>query len=128
MSNTPAASKPLPKFIPTLTEVVDAPQRLVDVPLDEPGELAPATAVELPMAVPVVVPIQRPPVDGNEIVQRVIQRLDGPLQAEMESVLVELVADHFRKLEPLLQDELARVLRRRVEDALVEEVLRASKP
>jgi hypothetical protein len=91
-----------PRFVPTLTEVVQ-------------------------ISVPPVVPVLATPpaaLSGNpdDMVDRLMHRLDGPLQTAIGNILSSLAVDHFKKLEPLLRDEIDRAVRRAVDDALAAEL------
>lgn len=90
--------KSIPRFVPTLTEVVHIPQ-----------PSAPAGGPQ-------------PVVNPDDIVDKLMYRLDGPLQVAIGNVLSSLAVDHFKKLEPLLRDEIDRVVRRAVDDALAAEL------
>ena len=91
-----------PRFVPTLTEVVQLPA------------LGSGSAVSADSGL----------LAGNpdDIVDKLMHRLDGPLQAAMGHILSSLAVDHFKKLEPLLRDEIDRAVRRAVDDALAAEL------
>ena len=93
-----------PRFVPTLTEVVQ-----VSAPETPPSSAMPLSAAAL---------------RGNpdDIVDQLMHRLDGPLQAAIGTILSSLAVDHFKKLEPLLRDEIDRAVRRAVDDALAAEL------
>ncbi len=91
----PAAPKNLPRFLPTLTEVVHIP---VATPVA--GEAA---------------------ISADDIIDRVMLRLDGPLQGALQAVLGTLVVEKMRELEPRIRDEVDRVVRLAVEDAIAQE-------
>ena len=95
------ATRVPPRFVPTLTEVVQIP-----VPGSSPQTAHPA----------------RPAYNPDDIVDKLMHRLDGPLQMAIGSILSSLAVEHFKKLEPLLRDEIDRAVRRAVDDALAAEL------
>ena len=95
VSPMPAAPKNLPRFLPTLTEVVHIP---VATPVA--GEAA---------------------ISADDIIDRVMLRLDGPLQGALQAVLGTLVVEKMRELEPRIRDEVDRVVRLAVEDAIAQD-------
>ena len=108
-------AKPNYRFLPTLTEVVELPA-------------APATpqhAIDMvePASAMAQLPQPAPPLDTDALIDRLMLRLDGPLQADLRNTLTTLVLEHFRQLEPLLQDEIERSVRLAVEEALAAETL-----
>lgn len=86
-----------PRFVPTLTEVV----RPV------PGAAEPAPAA--------------PPVDQEQIVQRVMQRVDAHLERRLREALAAAIVEHTRTLGPILQDEIEAVVRQAVAEAFDDE-------
>ena len=95
------ATRVPPRFVPTLTEVVQIP---APGPTPEPAHL--------------VLPAYNP----DDTVDKLMHRLDGPLQKAIGDILSSLAVDHFKKLEPLLRDEIDRAVRRAVDDALAAEL------
>ena len=91
-----------PRFVPTLTEVVQVPA---------PG----STSAILGDSVRVAY-------NPDDVVDKLMHRLDGPLQLAIGNILSSLAIDHFKKLEPLLRDEIDRAVRRAVDDALAAEL------
>lgn len=94
-----------PRFVPTLTEVVQIPS-----PGSAAGSAA-GSADSVPQAY-----------NPDDIVDKLMHRLDGPLQTAIGAILSSLAVDHFKKLEPLLRDEIDRTVRRAVDDALAAEL------
>ena len=91
-----------PRFVPTLTEVVQ---------------------ISAPPAVTVVAkPSATLSGNPDDMADRLMHRLDGPLQTAIGNILSSLAVDHFKKLEPLLRDEIDRAVRRAVDDALAAEL------
>lgn len=83
--------------IPTLTERADAPAL----------PAAPATAL-----------------DQEQLVQAVLDRVARDLTPALDQALAELIAGHMRILEPMLRQEVERVLRSTVTSAVAAERLR----
>lgn len=108
-------AKPNYRFLPTLTEVVELPA----VPA------TPQHAIDMvePASAMAQLPQPAPPLDTDALIDRLMLRLDGPLQADLRNTLTTLVLEHFRQLEPLLQDEIERSVRLAVEEALAAETL-----
>lgn len=96
-------SRTPPRFVPTLTDVVPAPQGLMELPvslLDEPASghhAAPAAASE-PTPAPDIVAFA----DEQE---SLVQHLQALLQERLQQALREALED----LEPLLREALARM-------------------
>lgn len=100
---TPSAPKNPPRFVPTLTEVVDLASSRATA--NNPANSSQS---------------RREP-EANLLVDRVMARLDGPLQLRLRETIGQLAIEHFRKLEPLLREEIDSVVRRAVEDAIARE-------
>lgn len=84
-----------PRFVPTLTEVVQSPGA------------AQAPAV--------------PEVSQEQLVQRVMQRVQLGLDQRLREAVAQVVLDHTRHLAPALANEAEQVLRAMVAEALAEE-------
>lgn len=98
-----------PRFVPTLTEVVQLPE-MVDAPT---LGAEPVLADSEPTI---------PPRLREEIIQRVMQRVDATLSRDLKAAVAELVVNHTRLLEPLLREEIERTVRHSVETAVAEEL------
>ena len=85
------------RFVPTLTQVV------------EKAPLANAQALGLTAEM------------QQEIVMRVMQRLDVLLEQQLPKVVSRIVAEHMQSLGPRLWDEVAQVVERSVEQAVAQE-------
>ncbi len=96
----PAIPKNLPRFLPTLTEVVQVR-----------ASTHAASA---------------PDVDVDELIDRIMLRLDGPLQGALQAALGSLVIDKLREMEPRIRDEVDRAVRLTVEEAIAQEIAAAS--
>jgi uncharacterized protein (DUF4415 family) len=93
-----------PRFVPTLTEVVR--------PVAGAAEPGPATAAP----------------DQEQIVQRVMQRVDATLERRLREALAAAIVEHTRTLGPLLQDEIEAAVRQAVAEAFEDEFGRAPRP
>jgi DNA helicase TIP49 (TBP-interacting protein) len=94
--SSPVPPRMPPRFLPTLTEVVRLP-------------VAPVAA-----AVPTL--------DADDMIDRIMLRLDGPLQAALQSAIASLVVEKLREMEPRIRDEVDRAVRATVEEAIVQEI------
>ena len=108
-----STTKPHYRFLPTLTEVVELPAT----------PARPQQAIDMVEPIPLSAQLQQPApaLDTDALIDRLMLRLDGPLQADLRNTLTTLVLEHFRQLEPLLQDEIERSVRLAVEEALAAE-------
>jgi uncharacterized protein (DUF4415 family) len=93
-----------PRFVPTLTEVVR--------PAAGAAEAAAAA----------------PPMDQEQIVQRVMQRVDASLERRLREALAAAIVEHTRTLGPLLQGEIEAVVRQVVAQAFEDEFGRTPRP
>jgi hypothetical protein len=91
------ASRIPPRFVPTLTEVVR--------PAAGGAEPAPPA----------------PAVSQEQIVQRVMQRVDASLERRLREALAAAIVEHTRTLGPIVQDEIEAVVRQAVADAFEDE-------
>lgn len=95
-------NKAPPKFVPTLTEVVQG---------------RPAVAQGgLP---------QDPALMEDQIVHRVMQRLDIVLERRLREAVATLVLEQTQSLAPLLRDEIELAVRESVSEAVAQELLAA---
>ena len=92
----PAIPKNLPRFLPTLTEVVQ-------VRASPPAANAPTVNVD-------------------DLIDRIMLRLDGPLQGALQAAIGTLVIDKLREMEPRIRDEVDRAVRLTVEEAIAQEI------
>jgi tRNA A37 N6-isopentenylltransferase MiaA len=86
-----------PRFVPTLTEVVK-PQ------VAELSSVAPAAAP-----------------DPEQLVQRVMQRVDLAFDRSLREAVATLVAEHAATLRPYLHEEIEAMVRKTVADVMAEE-------
>lgn len=92
-----SANRPPPRFVPTLTEVV------------QPA--APGAAATVPAAA-----LQ------DQIIQRVMQRVDLTLERRLREAVATLVLEKTRDLGPLLREEIEIVVRQTVSEAVTLEL------
>jgi hypothetical protein len=131
-----ASAKIPPKFVPTLTEVVQlpgggklvAPSRLMSALATQSGNLAgPAEAAELSELVHTMPAELEPSAAvhgenlGDLLIHRVMQRVDENLARDLRVAVAQLVVTHVQSLTPLLRTEIDRVVRASVEAALAKE-------
>jgi uncharacterized protein (DUF4415 family) len=90
-----------PRFVPTLTEVV------------RPAGGSPEAGAAVP------------PATQDDIVRRVMQRVDASLERRLREVLAAAVLEQMRSLGPILQDEIEAAVRQAVAEAFEDEFGRA---
>jgi hypothetical protein len=90
------ASRKPPRYVPTLTEVV-------------------GTAAERK-------PVASPALSQEEIVQRVMQRIDLTLERRLREAIAATVLEQTRSLAPMLRDEIEAVVRETVSQAFTDEL------
>ncbi|MGH6625748.1 MAG: hypothetical protein ACRECD_04265 [Burkholderiaceae bacterium] len=102
MSATP---KTPPRFVPTLTEVVQLPTQAV---VDQPAVVLPSE-----------------PASGlveEQIIRRVLQRLDVSLERRLREAVAAVVIEQTRSLGAQLREEIESALRQSVAEAVAEEL------
>ena len=87
-----------PRFVPTLTEVVNAP-----VPAAQAARAGAMLAEE-------------------QLVHRIMQRIDLTLERRLREAVATVVIEQTRLLAPLLREEIEEVVRQTVSQALSEEL------
>ena len=88
------ATRVPPRFVPTLTEVV-------------PGTPAPAAQERL---------------DEEQIVHRVLQRVDLTLDKRLREAIASVVLEHSQALAPALREQIEAVVTQAVAEAIAEEL------
>ena len=96
-----------PRFVPTLTEVVQ------QAPLQSSAEAGPAT----PLAS-----------SAEVMLQRVMQRVDLVLESRLREAIAQLVMEHTQALTPRLKEEVERVVRESLSQAFAQEAGPAKSP
>lgn len=104
MTDAQAPSPPSRRNVPTLTNVVQHKGK------------APKT--------PELVPDDQ----QQELVMRVMQRLDVALEKQLPRAVARLVVEHMQLLGPQLWDEVAGVVKKSVEQAVAQELGERRKP
>lgn len=105
-----------PRFVPTLTEVVDgqalAPQA-PQAPQDSPRPALPAPAPALAAV---------PPGFEEYVVHRVMQRVDGILEHHLSEAIALVIEEQTRSMVPRLREEVESVVRHAVYEAVAQEL------
>ncbi|XAH21172.1 hypothetical protein AAFF27_14150 [Xylophilus sp. GW821-FHT01B05] len=105
MSAPPVA----PRFVPTLTEVVDwQPEDAVPAPPPEAPEPTVDTAAVLALE--------------EGITAQVLERVDQTLSGRLSDAITLVVLEQTRFMLPRLREEIAEAVRRSVEDAVRQEL------
>ena len=118
----PTRAKPAPRFLPTLTEVVQTGR-----------ETAKSSAVEAVFAAPLKGAKQASGVEGNspsvvEInVSKILFRLEVPLQNRLKLAVGEIIQGHVDALMPLIAQEIEAVVRETVREGVSAELVRSRK-
>jgi flagellar biosynthesis/type III secretory pathway protein FliH len=94
------ATRQPPRFVPTLTEVVQGGARRGGTE----------------------------PLSQEQLVHRVMQRVDLTLDRRLREAIAKVVLEHTRQLGPAIRDEVEAAVRTAVSDALAEELDPASRP
>jgi tRNA A37 N6-isopentenylltransferase MiaA len=99
-----------PRFVPTLTEVVHpSPVTAQALPLDDSIRIS-ALPLEL----------------KEQMVQRVLQRVDLMLERRLREAVGQLILEHTQTLVPRLREEIETVVRQSVNQALEQEIVQAT--
>ena len=114
MMNSP--SRMPPRFIPTLTEVVQPPMEIPVLVLTEGA----ASAAE-PVAVGLAQPQNSAELE-EAIVHRVMQRVDVSLDHHLREAIAQVVQEQTRSLVPRLREEVETVVRQSVYEAVADEL------
>ena len=85
-----------PRFVPTLTEVVNA-----QVETRSPAVSGPSQ---------------------EQVIQRVMQRIDIALERKLREAIAETVLEHTRSIAPVLREEIEAVVRETVAQAFLDEL------
>jgi hypothetical protein len=113
-----ASPKPPGRFLPTLTEVVEPFSR--PDPEPEPESMKPqeqdTSEIEF-----VLVSDQS---HSNDLVERIMQRLEGSIRAQIVTVVSDLLNEQIRLLEPRLAQEVLVRLRESVTKTVHDEIQR----
>lgn len=96
-------SSPPPRFVPTLTEVVEISTVAATLQAEPPSTGVDRAAME------------------DKLVERVLQRVDLTLERQLREALGQLILEHTETLAPQLRQEIERVVRQSVSEAFVQE-------
>lgn len=88
------APKPTPRFLPTLTEVVQPPN-----PPEQPSQA---------------------PIDTDAMVAKVMQAVAPHIENQLRELVSDLVQEQLRELSPRIQHDLEQMVRAAVEGAVAE--------
>ena len=94
------ATRNPPRFVPTLTEVVQARTE----------------------------PAPESPFLEDQLVQRVLQRVDVTLERRLREAIATVVLEQTRALAPALREQIESVVRQAVTQALAEEIASQQEP
>lgn len=94
-----APTRQPPRHVPTLTEVIQ------------------------PAAQPVAAPLPDLAVLQEQMVHRVMQRVDLSMEQHLREAVATVVLEETRNLVPLLREEIERVVRQSVAEAVAAELL-----
>lgn len=112
-----------PSFVPTLTEVVreDGPPSETFLTDLLPSDSRQEPSLEGPLEAPGVADTSLQSLE-DQMVQRVLQRVDLTLERRLHGALAALLASHTRELMPHLRDEIEAVVRRAINEAVAQEM------
>ena len=97
-----------PRFVPTLTEVVQPAELSPDMPVAHTDDSA-APAIDIVVL-------------ENQLVHRVLQRVDLILERRLREAVGQVILEHTETLAPQLRVEIEWVVRQSVSQALAQEV------
>lgn len=99
-----------PRFVPTLTEVVQQP---LEIPALVPQDAGDTTT-----------PVARQPSGELEeaLVHRVMQRVDASLEHQLRNAIAQVVQEQTPSLVPRLREEVETVVRQAVYEAVADEL------
>jgi hypothetical protein len=118
----PTKAKQPPRFLPTLTEVV---QTGADAPTASPGEAAFAAPLRMARQ-GVDVDVESPSVVEMNV-SKILFRLEGPLQNRLKLAVGEIIQGHVDALMPLIAQEIEAVVRETVREGVSAELVRSRK-
>jgi hypothetical protein len=107
-----------PRYVPTLTEIVQPPP-------EPPAQAAPAATSPPPPVAALPAPSL---LSEEQIVHRVMQRIDLTLDRSLREAIAATVLEQTRLLGPLLREEIEQAVRQTVSQALAEELSAAGTP
>ena len=90
------AQRSPPRFVPTLTEVVNAQVETRSASASGPSQ--------------------------EQVIQRVMQRIDIALERKLREAIAQTVLEHTRAIAPVLREEIEAVVRETVAQAFLDEL------
>ena len=107
MTTTPRTP---PRYVPTLTDVVQADQELLLAASED------AALPEAPTLLPCAGDLE------EQLVHRVLQRVDMVLEQRLRSCIAQVTQEQTRSLVPRLREEVESVVRQSVYEAMAQEL------
>ena len=95
-----------PRFVPTLTDVVQPADQIVNPPLEKLNSEFQHNAVQL----------------EDQIVHRVMQRVDLVLERRLREAVAQVILSQTQTLGPRLREEIELVVRESVSQAVAQEL------
>lgn len=126
-----SAPRTPPRFVPTLTTVLELPPEAAPAPAPEPDPAAPSEAARPPLPEPAQAVALSPQAQMSEVeafrleeqlLHRVLQRIDLQLEEQLSDAVSAAVQQHLDTMIPRLRDEIEVVLRTLVSEALAREL------
>ena len=118
----PTKAKQPPRFLPTLTEVVQTGADLVKASPGEAAFATPLKGVRLDSA---------GDESGTSVVEmnisKILFRLEGPLQNRLKLAVGEIIQGHVDALMPVIAQEIEAVVRETVREGVSAELVRSRK-
>lgn len=113
----------LPRFVPTLTEVVEVATAATRVETPSPAHAYLPAAADLPADLRE----ERRIADdvAEQIAHRVLQRVDAVLAERLSEALRQVVEQHTRTLLPAVREEIVMAVHATVAEALADEFLQS---
>lgn len=109
-----------PRFVPTLTEIVDP--EIAPAAYQPDGPLADGSAAPAPVSGQSARELE------EALVQRVLQRVDLILERRLREAVGQVILEHTETLAPRLRDEIEMVVRQSLNQAFAQEMDGPSSP
>lgn len=114
----------LPRFVPTLTEVVELPVTPAEVESSTPVPPSPAFSPRFPETPAEIREERRVAEDlAEQIAHRVLQRVDAVLAERLSEAIRQVVVQHTQTLLPAVREEIVMAVHATVAEALADEFL-----
>lgn len=127
MTESPPPRVP-PRFVPVLTEVVHADTIAPALWQESAATVVPPAALPITTAAPLV-PAPAPALDAleDQLIHRVMQRVDVALERQLHDAVATMVLQHTQSLVPRLREEIEFVVRQAVAEAVAAELAQRQK-